>query len=151
MKNKKIVNFVYDGLGFPIFLINAPRKFVFGEWVLDINFNKLQLVALKSLAHKPTPLNEKELTFIRKYFEMNKSEFGKLLGVSHVAVVKWENGGSINPTTDAFIKLYISNNINMKDKEFRETYNEILENLAKGKKVKIERLEINVKENLLIA
>ena len=91
MKDRKKATFIYEGLGIPIKLINVSLKKMLGEWVLDINVNQLQLDILKALIHKSTPLNGKELKFIRKFLNMTTADFGKLFGVSHVAVVKWES------------------------------------------------------------
>ena len=49
MKRKKIETFIYRGLGFPIKLINAPMKKTLGEWVIDLDMNKLQIAVLRAL------------------------------------------------------------------------------------------------------
>jgi DNA-binding transcriptional regulator YiaG len=89
MERRKIT-FVYEGLGFPVKLIDTPMKKVFGEWVIDIDMNALQMFVFKSLIHKPYPLTGKEMRFMRKFMGMSTMEFGENLGVSHAAVVKWE-------------------------------------------------------------
>lgn len=58
---------------------------------MDIDFKKLQDVVLQALINKPIPLTGAELRFIRKFLELPTAAFGKLFGVSHVAVIKWEN------------------------------------------------------------
>ena len=45
--------FIYGGLGFPIELIDVPIKKVFGEWIIDIDMNELQLFVFKRLIYKP--------------------------------------------------------------------------------------------------
>ena len=108
MKNKKRKTFTFEGLGFPIKLVNVPMKKMVGEWVLDINFNKLQLAVLESLIRKPAPLNGDELKFMRKFLNMSTTEFGKIFGVTHAAVVKWEGGQThANLSTDVCIRLYM--------------------------------------------
>jgi DNA-binding XRE family transcriptional regulator len=79
-----------ERLGFPIKLINAPMRKMVGEWVLDVNFNKLQFSVLECLIRKPIPLNGGELKFMRKFLNMSATEFGKIFGVTYVAVIKWE-------------------------------------------------------------
>jgi hypothetical protein len=71
MKDRKTKTFIFEGLGFPIKLINAPMKKVFGEWYIDINMNKLMFVVFAALAHKPVPLTEDELGFIRSYLGLD--------------------------------------------------------------------------------
>lgn len=50
--------FTYEGLGFPIRLIDVPMKKMCGEWVIDIDMMELQLVVLRYLAYKPTRLTK---------------------------------------------------------------------------------------------
>lgn len=122
-KTRKRDTFIYDGLGFPIRLINVPLRKVFGEWAIDINFNILQKVVLRMLATKPTPLTGLELRFIIDYYEMSYRDFAKLFGVSHVAVVKWEKEESrMNPSTEVYLRLYLLNYLKVTDKEFRKLY-----------------------------
>lgn len=145
MKERKKETFVYEGLGFPIKLINCPMKKVFGEWVLDINLTTLQMDMLKALIHKPVPLTGCELRFIRKFLELSTTDFGKLVGVSHPAVLKWEKEQvHINPATEIYIRLYVLQHLHAKDKEFRNLYEQIsIDNLIKHKNDK--RIPISIK------
>lgn len=135
-KKIKRDTFIYEGLGFPIRLINVPLRKVFGEWAIDINFNALQKVVLRMLATKPTHLTGLEIRFIIDYFEMSYRDFARLFGVSHVAVVKWEKEKSrMNPSTEVYLRLYILNYLNINDKEFRNYYLKINpENIASFEK-----------------
>ena len=153
MKEKKTETFVYEGFGFPIKLINCPMKKVFGEWILDINLAKLQIDMLKELIHKPIPLTGAELRFIRKFLEMSTTLFGKLVGVSHPAVLKWEkNQAHINPATEIYIRLYVLQHLQVKDKEFRNLYEQIsIADLIKHKNNRQVFLSIVVGENSLLA
>lgn len=120
---RKRDTFIYEGLGFPIRLINVPLRKVFGEWAIDINFNNLQEVVLRMLATKPTHLTGREIRFIIDYFAMSYRDFAKLFGVSHVAVVKWEKEESrMNPSTEVCLRLYVLNYLKVNDKEFRKIY-----------------------------
>lgn len=132
MNEKRIDSFIYEGLGFPIRLIDVPLKKIFGEWVLDVNFGALQKDVLKTLAKQPTPLTCSEIRFIMDYLEMSSREFAKLFGVTHAAVLKWENGKSkMNPSTELHLRMYILNYLKVTDKEFRKVYlNMNLRNLS---------------------
>lgn len=154
MKNRKAKTFVFDGLGFPIKLINAPMKKECGEWYIDINMNKLMLVVIGALAHKPSALSKDELGFIRSYLRMTTTEFGKTFGVSHVAVLKWEKGeNKISPPLEFCIRLYLLDYLKAKDAEFRALYRELsLERLAQPEKGKIHPLVVDATtEDLKIA
>lgn len=132
MIKPKRVTFIYKGLGFPVRLVNVPMKKVFGEWALDINFDILQIAVLNMLARKPTPLTGDEIRFIIDYFEMSTRDFAKLLGVTHTAVLKWENEtAKMNTCTEVCLRFYILNHLKVSDREFRKLYSEINpENLA---------------------
>ncbi|HEY4254820.1 MAG TPA: hypothetical protein VGM34_00550 [Chlamydiales bacterium] len=150
VKNKKRQTFVYEGLGFPIKLIKAPMKKVFGEWFIDLDMNKLQLFVLNALVHKPTLLTGRELRFIRKYLRMTTTAFGKLFGISHVAVLKWEDEqNKISPSLEFYIRLYVLNHLHAKDKEFRAFYNAFtLEELSKSRVGKNPPLSLDVTKKL---
>lgn len=153
MKDRKTETCIYEGFGFPLTLIHCPMKKVFGEWVLDINLDKLQLDMLKALIYKPVPLTGAELKFIRKFLELSTTSFGKLLGVSHPAVLKWEKEQvNINPTTEIYIRLYVLQHLQAKDKEFRCLYEQIsIEQLLKHQNEKRIPLSIELGANSLLA
>lgn len=148
MDEKKIETFIYEDLGFPIQLIDVPMKKILGEWVLDINLNTLQLEILKLIIHQPNPLRAEELRFIRKYFEMTTTTFGKVFGVTHVAVLKWESGQLPAPPMDVYIRMYVMDRLKAKDAEFGKLFHELkMSNLvlAKKERRRSKPLSLNVK------
>lgn len=154
MKNKKTSTFVYEGLGIPVKLINVPMKKILGEWFIDVNMETLQRVVLEALIHKPFSLTGEELRYIRHYMEMSCADFGKILGVSHVAVVKWENEkNGISPALELYLRLHMMSYLRAKDKEFRALYNDLsLEKLSQSPKGKIHPITIDATtEDLKIA
>ncbi len=139
--------FIYEGLGFPIRLVNVPLKKVLGEWAIDIDFNVFQKIVLHMLATMPTPLTGKELRFIIDYFEMSFRDFAKLFGVSHAAVVKWEKEESkMNASTEVYLRLYILNRLKVTDKEFRRSYLEMSPASLSHAEIETEPLEIDMEE-----
>jgi len=123
---KKKETMIYEGLGFPIRLVNVPMKKVCGEWAFDINFNHLHTVVLNMLARKPTPLTGKEIGFIIDCFEISIRDFAKLFGVTHAAVLKWEKEeAKMNPATEVYLRLYILDHLKTTNKEFRKVYSKI--------------------------
>ena len=152
--SRKIKTFIYKGLGIPVKLINVPMKKAAGVWCLDINMNKLMLFVLREIVHKPIALTGDELRYIRKFLEMTTTEFGKIFGVSHVAVLKWEGEENrISPSLELCIRLHVLNYLRVKDKEFRTLYNDLsLQQLSKGPKGKIHPLVVDAAtEDLKIA
>lgn len=135
MIETKIETFTYTDLGFPIVLIDAPMRKILGEWVLDINLNVLQQEVLKMLIHKSTPLQAGELRFIRKYFEMTMIAFGEAFGVSHAAVIKWENGQLPALPMDIYIRMYAMDRLKAKNADFGKLFHEVnMTELAQAKK-----------------
>ncbi len=160
MKHKIEKLYLYEGLGFPIQLVNVPMVHVRGEFILDINFNHLQKAVLLHLCYKKTPLTGNEVKFIRKYFSLNKTAFGCLFGYSHSAVLKWENQGNyiarIAPTTEIYLRLYVLNFLGRESADFKELYEEIripqlAEYLKKSKQVPYIPLSINAEKDLASA
>src|SRR5579863_6038662 len=105
VKTKK-ETFIFNGLGFPIELVDCPMKKVIGEWVIDINLNALQTFVFKSLIHKSYPLTRKELRFMRKFMSLTTENLGTKLGITHTTVVKWENEQSkMSLVQDVYIRM----------------------------------------------
>lgn len=128
METKKVKRFTYEGLGFPIVLVNITLVKKRDVWTPAIDYNKLQKEVLLTLAHKPIPLTGNELHFIRTYFEMTLENFGKQFGVTHVAVLNWEKMGNkpakVNPTTELCLRLFILEKLKMNNQIFREAFRE---------------------------
>ncbi len=146
MERKK-ETFVFEGLGFPIELIDCPMKKVIGEWVIDIDLDALQDFVFKGLIHKPYPLTGREVRFMRRHIDLTTKDFGKKLGVTHAAVVKWENGtAKISLVQDVYIRMLFMHML--KDREISSVFNEINpERLAKAKE-HTEPLPVNTAELL---
>jgi hypothetical protein len=148
---KKVEDIVYEDFGFPILLMNCPMTKKFGAWFLDINLEKLQRDLLDLLIRKPAPLTGDEIRFIRKYFELTTTDFGKLFYVTHAAVLKWEKGDTPPPTTDVCIRFFVLAKLHKKDSEFGKLYREVhLEDFLK-KEASHEPLKIEASEYLATA
>jgi hypothetical protein len=48
-----VKRFIYEGLGFPVVLVDVPFIEVKGIWTPAINYNDLQKNVLRELYHKP--------------------------------------------------------------------------------------------------
>lgn len=129
MKHKIEKSYIYEGLGFPVHLTNVPMIEIRGEFVLDIDFNKLQKAVLLHLSHKKTPLTGDEIKFVRKYFSLTKTAFGRLFGYSHSAILKWETQENkiarMAPTTEIYLRLYILEFLQKGAIDFKDLYEEI--------------------------
>jgi len=125
-KQKTEKELIYEGLGFPVVLKNVPMIEVRGKWTLNIHLNVLQKMVLLSLAHHPYDLTGNQIRFIRNWLELTQSAFGKLFGVTHPAVVKWEKtenqGSKMNLTTQRDLRLWLLDKLLKEDDEFRKAF-----------------------------
>ncbi len=125
-KHKVEKEFIYEGLGFPVILRNVPMIELRNVWTLDIDLNLLQRVVLLTLAHHPSDLTGNQIRFIRNWLKLTQSEFGKLFGVTHPAVVKWEKtadkGSKMNLTTQRDLRLLLLDQLLPKDDDFRKAF-----------------------------
>ena len=123
MERKK-KTFIFNGLGFPIELIDCPMKKVIGEWVIDVDLDALQILVFKGLIQKPSPLTGRELRFMRKFMNLTTEEFGKKLGVTHVSVIQWEKKPNpLAPVYDVYIRMLFLEML--KDREINSIFKEI--------------------------
>lgn len=127
MANHKIEKeIVYTGLGFPVVLRNVPMIELRGVWTPDINLNHLQKVVLLALAHHPTDLTGNQIHFIRTWLGLTQSEFGKLFGITHPAVVKWEKtenkASKMTLTTQRDLRLWLLDQLLIQDADFRKAF-----------------------------
>lgn len=139
METKKMKRFIYEGLGFPIALLNVSLVKKRGAWTPAIDYNKLQKQVLLALTHKSVALTGNEIHFIRTYFEMTFESFGKQFGVAHAAVLTWEKMGDkpakINPTTELCVRLFILEKLKTNNQVFREAFREFdIEAIVKASK-----------------
>lgn len=76
---------------------------------MDVDLNLLQKVVLLTLAHHPSEITGNQIRFVRNGLGLTQTELGKLFGVTHPAVVKWEKtsdkGSKMNLTTQRNLKL----------------------------------------------
>ena len=126
MKKKIAARFEYDGLGFPIMLLNFPLVEVRGVQVPNMDYNQFQRNVLLALCRKLLPLTGNEVRFIRQYLQMTYTDFSNRFGVTHASVIHWEKSknsfAKILPTTELCIRLCVLDALHAKDKLFRETF-----------------------------
>lgn len=138
MKKKIAAQFEYDGLGFPVMLMNFPLIEVRGIQVPDIDYNILQRNVLLALCQKSFPFTGNEVRFIRQYLQMTYVEFANRFGVTHASVIHWEKSknsyAKITPTTELCIRLCILDILKAKNKLFRETFRNFNYSIFKAKK-----------------
>ncbi|MEZ4819253.1 MAG: hypothetical protein R3A45_04930 [Bdellovibrionota bacterium] len=127
---KKKKEWLDNGFGFPVILINAPVVTVRGVETLNINYKEYAKAVLAALAHKSARLTGNEIRFIRLYFEKTLVEFAQRFGQkSYQAVKKWEDFGNkataMNWPTEKDIRLFILDELESKPKVFKALYEDL--------------------------
>lgn len=122
-KRKKVI---LEVLGFPIELRDVPLRKALGEWMLDIDYNKLQEAVALTLAADPARLTGNHIKFLRKYLDMTRVKFAEFLGVTQPCVTKWEQFGNkatnMSRSTEKDIKLKVLSESKIRPKEFALSY-----------------------------
>lgn len=140
MEVKTQKKFTYEGFGFPVELLNVPMVKVRGTWTPDINYNILTERVTKFLALQPTALTGNQVRHIRLVLEMTLEKFAAKLGVTHVAVMKWEKQED-NPTkmglsTEILIRLFALHVSGVTPRVFQQAYDKITDKALTKKKSK---------------
>lgn len=126
-KNEKIVkNYVYEGLGFPVILEKTRFEKIRGEWLPQINIEKLTDIIFELLPKKPSKLTGNEIKFIRTYLGKSKPSFAETFKLSHTAISKWESAGNmtapISPSQEIVLRLYLEDYLQTGHKKFYQVY-----------------------------
>lgn len=143
MKNKKIEKkVIYEGLGFPIILHNAPMIKIRGIWTLDIDFNVFQKAVLLALAHHPADLTGSQIRFIRTWSGLTQSEFSKIFGVTHPAIGKWEKAENkstkMSIALQRDLRLWLLDQLLVRDDDFRKAFKVVHTIIYKNKAIPLE-------------
>jgi DNA-binding XRE family transcriptional regulator len=103
--------FFYEGLGFPVVLVNVSFVKKRGIWTPAIDYNRLQKEVLLALTHKSNALTGDEVHYIRTYFEMTMEDFGKRFGAGSADVAAWEKKkaklAKITPAIELCIRQFV--------------------------------------------
>lgn len=91
MKTKTVNNYLYDGLGFPVKLSSVTLVNYKGTWLPKVDVLKTAQNVAKILSDSHIKLSGNHVRFIRSYLNQSLRDFAKSIGVSHIAVKKWES------------------------------------------------------------
>jgi DNA-binding transcriptional regulator YiaG len=83
---------IYEGLGFPIIIVNPQFIEFEGEKVLDVDHEELQSYVFRALIDKPARLTGAEVKFMRLYMEFTQEALAQKLILSNTSTIsKWES------------------------------------------------------------
>lgn len=129
MATKIVTKYVDHGFGFPVVLEHVPMVQVRGKWTSAIDYNKLAQAVLRYLASLDGRLTGHQVRFVRLHFEMTLQAFAARFGVSHVAVLKWEQRGNRSTgmmwSTEKDIRLFIHQQLSGQPREFVQLYEQL--------------------------
>lgn len=115
---------VFNGLGFPVVLVNVRTKETQHGEALDFNMNDLEAMVFEALIRKPARFSGAELKFVRHVMELTQAVLADLLGdVDRSAVAKWE-AKDLKPTgmsaaTELMVRVQMIRHLKRSlDKEF---------------------------------
>jgi hypothetical protein len=129
MVTKVVERYIDRGFGFPVVLVKVLLVQVRGKWTPAINYTHLAQAVLGQLAGFNGRLTGHQVRFVRHHFDLTLQAFAARFGVSHVAVLKWEQRGN-KPTgmtwsTEKDIRLFIHQQLSGQPQEFMELYNHL--------------------------
>lgn len=108
MKKKTLPKYTYEGLGFPIELIDVEMVHFEGEWLPKIDVRKVADAVIKLIPFQDERLTGNQIHFIRTYFGMSLRKFAvEVVKESHMAVSKWEKFGDKSTNMDANIEIML--------------------------------------------
>lgn len=80
-----------ESFGFPVVIRNAPKRSYDGRATLDLGLETLNRAVLVALIRSPGPWTGGAVKFVRHWLGDTLEEFADRVGVSHPAVIKWED------------------------------------------------------------
>ena len=90
-KKKFTKNYIFDGLGFPVTLVEVELRAHGDDEYPVINTRKLQDTVFDFLIDQSTLLTGAQIAFIRKYMDMTQEEFARSLDLTgHARISQWE-------------------------------------------------------------
>ena len=99
---------IYEGLGFPIEISNAPIKEILGDPVLDLDLNWLQATVFRLLLESKGRFSGAQVRFVRHSMELTQARFADLLALSnHSAVSQWETRGDALAGMDRSVEILL--------------------------------------------
>jgi len=130
MTTKIVAKYTDRGFGFPVVLEQVPMVQVRRKWTPAINYTRLARAVLRQLAGLDGRLTGHQVRFVRLHFDITLQAFAARFGVSHVAVLKWEQRGH-KPTgmtwsTEKDMRLFIHQHLSGQPREFVQLYEQLV-------------------------
>lgn len=127
MKKKRLTKYIYEGLGFPIELVNVEMIWIDDGWYPKINVRQIATKVIKMLPFQQERLTGSQIFFVRSYLGMSLRRFAKeVVKESHMAVAKWEQFGQqstrMDSNTEIMLRLYLYEKVCVKTEQEKKTF-----------------------------
>lgn len=121
VKSKIEKNYLYEDFGFPVIIPSVKLINYKDEWLPQIDILELELNVAKSLNETHVRFTGNHIRFIRSFLNQSLRDFAKSLGMSHVAVKKWEGSGdraaAMAYPIEFFIRFLLRESIRRKERK----------------------------------
>jgi len=98
-----------------VYLENVPvRRTVYGD-VIDEDPALIERLIATEIVRRGVPLRGAEVQFLRKTLGLSMARFGKLLGLSAAAILKWERARSqrLLPANEVAVRALIAEQLDL--------------------------------------
>lgn len=104
----KIKNYLWNGFGFPVIFEELPAIKLRGELVPDIDFSKVAPDLIKFIcSEQELPLSGNQVKFFRHALNFSMRDYAKLIGVTHVSLMRWEKRKNHPAKIEAHIEIVL--------------------------------------------
>jgi DNA-binding transcriptional regulator YiaG len=111
---KRIMHYAICGLEY-VYLENAPLRHTKHGPLLDVDVALIEQMIAKEIVRQRIPIRGAEVHFLRKSLGSSMERFGKLLGLSAPAILKWERAREkrLQPTNEVAVRALMAEQFNI--------------------------------------
>lgn len=134
---KKILHYRICGLDY-VYLKDVPIQRTSHGEVIDIDPSIIEHAVASEIVQQGIPIKGAEVQFLRKSLGLSMEKFGKLLGLSAPAILKWERARTkrLSPINEVAVRALMADQLDI-ELEGRFT-------ILKGNSITPSRLYLNV-------
>lgn len=130
----KTETFVWEGLGFPLKLVNVPMRNVWGEWMMHVNMEVLKRTVAFLLVHTTLQWSGAQLRFMLKYLGLKQRDTSRILFKSDSAFSAYCTEDRIpSQGAEMMMRLYFISLLKVSDPEFKDFFKKLLDRKEKFK------------------
>jgi DNA-binding transcriptional regulator YiaG len=111
---KRVMHYAICGLDY-VYLENVPVRQTRHGWILDADVAHVEREIAREIVRQGVPIRGAEVQFLRKSLGLSLEGFGKRLGLSAPAILKWERarGKRLAPINEVAVRASIAEQLNI--------------------------------------